>query len=112
MYSVYEHQPSQMITKKKLPEIFKASGLPFLDNDLIPANLRSIGWETEIFQKEVSDGVVLLQTVYGPNSIGEKVGRRRDVLHIKPDGSVVVFWEKCEHEDECRDLMQAFGFGT
>jgi hypothetical protein len=94
-----------MIPTEELQPLFELGGLRYVDNSLIPATMKDAGWSTEIWQKETSDGHVVIQTFYGPNSAGEPVCLRKDALHILPDKQVKVYWELCEHSHPCNELF-------
>jgi hypothetical protein len=96
-----------MIPNEELPHYFNLGGLRYIDDSSIPQELKQAGWEVQIWQKEVSDGTLILQVVIGPSKAGEAVGRRTDVLQVLPDGQVIVHWENCEHNDPCTEFFDA-----
>jgi hypothetical protein len=94
-----------MIPIEELQPLFKQAGLCYVDNSLIPASMKDAGWSTEIWQKEASDGHVVVQIFFGPNSDGEPVCLRKDTLHISPDKQVTVCWDLCEHSHPCNEIF-------
>jgi hypothetical protein len=96
-----------MIPESELPEVFRAVGVALVDDARIPDALRRAGWSAEVWQKEVSDGVLVIQVIFGPGAGGQPVGRRRDVLQVHPDNTVEVHWSHCEHDDPCAELYAA-----
>jgi hypothetical protein len=96
-----------MVPTEELPRIFKLGGLRYIDDSSIPQELKQSGWEAQVWQKDVSDGTLIMQVIIGPNQTGEPVGRRTDVLQLLPNGKVSVHWDQCEHGDLCAELFDA-----
>lgn len=107
---------------KMVKEFFEEKGLHFVDDELIPAELKRVGWSSEIYTKEIDRNTIyVLQVIIGPatdGARGEPVGRRKDamVVKIKREGlwgrsrlflieEAEVDWANCEHDDPCQDLF-------
>jgi len=96
-----------MVPTEELAHYFKIGGLRYIADSSIPQELKQTGWQVQIWQKEASDGTIVLQVIMGPNTTGETVGRRTDILQVLADGQVIVHWQHCEHNDPCTELFNA-----
>lgn len=93
--------------ESELGALFEQCGLIYIPNDQIPAELQEAGWLVHVYHKEASDGVIVLQMIFGPKDGKKSVCRRVDAVIVAPDKQVEVVHEKCLHTDPCNDLFLA-----